>query len=45
MKPLDVDIPKGRLTAVTGVSDSGKITLILESLVLGPPPQGLVSPR
>lgn len=45
VKPLDVDIPKGRLTAVTGVSDSGKITLILESLVLGPPPQGLVSPR
>lgn len=45
VKPLDVDIPKGRLTAVTGVSDSGKITLILESLVPGPPPQGLVSPR
>ena len=33
VKPLDVDIPKGRLTVVTGVSGSGKTTLILESLV------------
>ncbi|MFD3812182.1 hypothetical protein [Rhodococcus sp. NPDC058639] len=30
---LDVDLPKGRLTAVTGVSGSGKTTVILESLV------------
>lgn len=35
VKPLEVDIPKGRLTAVTGVSGSGKTTLILESLVPG----------
>lgn len=33
VKPLDVDIPKGRLTVVTGVSGSGKTTLILESLI------------
>lgn len=33
VKPLEVDVPKGRLTVVTGVSGSGKTTLILESLV------------
>ncbi len=33
VKPLEVDIPKGKLTVVTGVSGSGKTTLILESLV------------
>ena len=33
VKPLSVDVPKGRLTVVTGVSGSGKTTLILESLV------------
>lgn len=33
VKPLRVEIPRGRLTAVTGVSGSGKTTLILESLV------------
>jgi len=33
VKPLEVNIPKGRLTVVTGVSGSGKTTLILESLV------------
>ncbi|MBR4718175.1 MAG: ATP-binding cassette domain-containing protein, partial [Lentisphaeria bacterium] len=33
VKPLSVDIPKGRLTVVTGVSGSGKTTLILESLI------------
>ncbi|WP_295641414.1 hypothetical protein [uncultured Mailhella sp.] len=32
VRPLEVDIPKGRLTVVTGVSGSGKTTLILESL-------------
>lgn len=35
VKPLEVDIPKGKLTVVTGVSGSGKTTLILESLVPG----------
>ena len=33
VKPLKVDIPKGRLTVVTGVSGSGKTTMVLESLV------------
>lgn len=35
VKPLQVRIPKGRLTVVTGVSGSGKTTMILESLVPG----------
>lgn len=35
VKPLEVDIPKGRLTVVTGVSGSGKTTMVLESLILG----------
>ena len=33
VKPLDVDIPRGRLVAVTGVSGSGKTTMVLESLI------------
>ncbi len=33
VKPLSVDIPKGRLTVVTGVSGSGKTTMVLESLI------------
>ena len=33
VKPLKVKIPKGRLTVVTGVSGSGKTTMVLESLV------------
>ena len=31
--PLDVRLPMGRLTAVTGVSGSGKTTMVLESLI------------
>ena len=33
VKPLDVDIPRGRLVAVTGVSGSGKTTMVFESLI------------
>ena len=33
VKPLRVEIPKGRLTVVTGVSGSGKTTMVLESLI------------
>ena len=33
VKPLEVDISKGRLTVVTGVSGSGKTTMVLESLI------------
>ena len=35
VRPLEVTIPKGRLTAVSGVSGSGKTTMVLESLVPG----------
>lgn len=35
VKALDVTIPKGKLTVVTGVSGSGKTTMVLESLVPG----------
>jgi excinuclease ABC A subunit len=35
VKPLEIDIPKGRLTVVTGVSGSGKTTMVLESLIPG----------
>ena len=33
VKPLKVEVPKGRLTVITGVSGSGKTTMVLESLV------------
>ena len=33
VQPLEVDFPKGRLIAITGVSGSGKTTMILESLI------------
>ncbi|MBR6119580.1 MAG: excinuclease ABC subunit UvrA [Oscillospiraceae bacterium] len=35
VKPLSLSIPKGRLTVVTGVSGSGKTTMVLESLIPG----------
>ena len=35
VKPLEVEFPKGRLSVVTGVSGSGKTTMILESLIPG----------
>ncbi|MCM1027329.1 MAG: excinuclease ABC subunit UvrA [Roseburia sp.] len=35
VKPLEADFPKGRLIAVTGVSGSGKTTMVLESLIPG----------
>ena len=33
VRALELDLPRGRLVAVTGVSGSGKTTLVLESLV------------
>ena len=35
VKPLEAEFPKGRLSVVTGVSGSGKTTMILESLIPG----------
>ena len=33
VRPLEVSVPRGRMTVVTGVSGSGKTTMVLESLV------------
>ncbi len=33
VQPLEADFPKGRLIVVTGVSGSGKTTMVLESLI------------
>lgn len=33
VQSLDISFPKGRMTAVTGVSGSGKTTMVLESLI------------
>ncbi len=33
VRPLEAEFPRGRLTVVTGVSGSGKTTMVLESLV------------
>ena len=33
VRPFSVDVPRGRLIAVTGVSGSGKTTLVLETLI------------
>ena len=35
VQPLQVRFPKGRLSVITGVSGSGKTTMILESLIPG----------
>lgn len=35
VRPLTLEIPKGRFTVVTGMSGSGKTTVMLESLVPG----------
>lgn len=35
VRPLEVRFPKGRLSVVTGVSGSGKTTMVLESLIPG----------
>lgn len=50
VQALEVEFPRGRLTVVTGVSGSGKTTMVLESLVpalaaavTGSPPPGHVA--
>lgn len=45
VQPLDVSFPKNRLSVVTGVSGSGKTTMILESLIPGLQAEGKQLPE
>ncbi|MGI6511378.1 MAG: excinuclease ABC subunit UvrA [Catenisphaera adipataccumulans] len=45
VQPLDVSFPKNRLSVVTGVSGSGKTTMVLESLIPGLQAEGKQLPE